>query len=244
MPWLRGPASQLGVSHCSWEWDSFNCGSDFWCGAPERHRERSSGQVPLASLTLHRVDVICQERAAGQSLPGRLRVSRELADASLLLPEPRVEPGKGQQAQQAELLSGNTRAAAAQLCWSSGARKGQSPSPICCWLCSGVVRNKPFNRCLWGDGSHAQGWFWLPLTTGKWQRDPVPHSPNRMKVFKFGRERRTNSDASALCWPYLTQYRALIFLGEANSPWETLTQVLWVLLKIPDIKTGQLPSSN
>lgn len=66
----------------------------------------------------------------------------------------------------------------------------------------------------------------------------MPHSPDCIKVFKFGKERRINSDTSALCWPYLTLYRALVFLGEANSPWETLIQVLWVLLKIPDIKTG------
>lgn len=45
----------------------------------------------------------------GMSLPGRLRVSRELADVSPLLPEPSVESGKGQQAQ---LLSGNTQAVA------------------------------------------------------------------------------------------------------------------------------------
>lgn len=65
-----------------------------------------------------------------------------------------------------------------------------------------------------------------------------------LRFFKFGKVGRINSDTSALCWPYLTQYRTFVFLGEANSPWETLIQVLWVLLKIPDIKTGWLPSSN
>lgn len=35
----------------------------------------------------------------GRSLPGRLCISRGLADVSLLLPEPCVESGKGQQAQ-------------------------------------------------------------------------------------------------------------------------------------------------
>lgn len=49
------------------------------------------------------------------------------------------------------------------------------------------------------------------------RRHPVPYSPSCIKVFKFGKERRTNSDSSALCWPYLTQYRALVFLGEAHS---------------------------
>lgn len=70
-----------------------------------------TGQVCLASLVQHNMNVICLAMARRTGpLPGNLCTSRKLADVSQLLPEPSAESGKGQSQgwhQQAELLSGN-----------------------------------------------------------------------------------------------------------------------------------------
>lgn len=84
---------------------------------------------------------------------------------------------------------------------------------------------------------------YLSLLEGD-RTDPVPCRRDCINCLQLGKDRRISSGTDALCWLYLTQYRTLTFLGEADSPWETLIQELWVLLKIPDNKTGWFPSPN